>query len=82
MTCEISKRFYEQYCFFCLDPAPLNCFLENATEFEQFLRSNLSLSDRVVRGIMSSTIDRTQVGVASSVTSLMARVGAGECGIA
>ena len=43
------------------DPAPLNCFVENATEFEQFLQSNLSLSDPVVKGIMSSTIDRTQV---------------------
>jgi hypothetical protein len=53
--------------FAALDPAPLNCFLKNATEFEQFLRSNLSLSDGVVKGILSSTIDRTQVGIASLI---------------
>ncbi len=51
--------------FAALDPAPLKCFLKNATEFEQFLRLNLSLTDPVVKGIMSSTIDRTQVGIAS-----------------
>ena len=57
--------------------APLNCFLKNATQFEHFLRSNLSLSDRVVNGIMTSTVDRSRVCANYNNNNIAAQIFAG-----
>ena len=54
-----------QYIFYAChgrtDSVPLVCYLNNPTEFGDYLSRNLSLSQRVVEGILGATVNTSKV---------------------